>query len=119
MVSRMCFLMTDQPDVSHSRLLGDRMFAGVYTMPVRQPLREPASLRPRVRYPVRNAEGTRARFEHLAKQWKEETLYVSSSSAIESHPAYLTIIEMGAEAIPWILADLKSGPEHWHEALVR
>ena len=59
----------------------------------------------------------RARFDKLANQWKDETLCMSSTTEITDHPAYQAIIEMGSEAIPWILEDLKRASYHWHAAL--
>jgi hypothetical protein len=58
-----------------------------------------------------------ARFSALARQWEEETRYLSSSTQIVLHPAYQQIIGMGAVAVPFILAQLQSEPHHWFWAL--
>ena len=57
------------------------------------------------------------RFRDLARQWKGDTLLLSSSSAIRSHPAYGAIIALGPPALPFILRDLQTESAHWFEAL--
>ena len=59
----------------------------------------------------------RTEFEALTLTWNEETKFFSSTSQISSHPAYQSIIGMGPVAIPWILRELKKGPDHWFHAL--
>jgi hypothetical protein len=57
------------------------------------------------------------RFQALADQWKTDTAYLSSSTAIVAHPAYQAIIALGNAAVPMILRDLEHEPVHWFEAL--
>lgn len=57
------------------------------------------------------------KFHNLAKIWKEETKFSSFTNNITQHPAYLEIIGMGKEAIPYILRDLSVEPSHWFVAL--
>lgn len=57
------------------------------------------------------------RFYSLAQQWKQDTLHCSSVRNMAMHPAYQSIIGMGANAIPFILADLREEPSHWFWAL--
>ncbi len=57
------------------------------------------------------------RFQELARQWKDETLVLSSITAMATHPAYQQIIGMGKDAVPLILAELKQQPAHWFWAL--
>jgi hypothetical protein len=57
------------------------------------------------------------RFQELARQWKADTLLLSSSTAITSHPAYQAIIALGPPTLPLILRDLEAKPAHWFEAL--
>ena len=67
----------------------------------------------------RSADEERAladRFRALAEQWKRETLVLSNPTAIEGHPAYLEIVQMGADAIPLILK-LAKEPDWWFAAL--
>lgn len=59
----------------------------------------------------------RQRFHELAKRWREETKWLSSSTEIAMHPAYQAIIGMGREALPWILEDLRDSSGHWFWAL--
>jgi ribosome-associated toxin RatA of RatAB toxin-antitoxin module len=56
-------------------------------------------------------------FERLAAKWKAERRASSSTQAIAMHPAYQKIIGMGAQAVPFILADLQRGVDHWFWAL--
>ena len=60
----------------------------------------------------------RLRFNQLAQSWKEDTLYVSSTNQIASHPAYRQIIDMGKGVLPLIFQDLKREPDFWFDALV-
>lgn len=59
----------------------------------------------------------RARFEALARRWKEETAHVSSVAKTAMHPAYQAIIGMGPKALPSIFADLRAHGGHWFWAL--
>jgi hypothetical protein len=59
----------------------------------------------------------RERFERLARQWRRDTRWLSSTTQISMHPAYQEIIGMGPSALPWIVADLRSSPDHWFWAL--
>jgi hypothetical protein len=58
-----------------------------------------------------------ARFNALAAEWKEATAFLSSTSAMVTHPAYQSIIGLGWPAIPLLLHDLEREPIHWFEAL--
>jgi hypothetical protein len=75
---------------------------------------------------VRGADGasvapvprlTEHEFHSLAAQWKEETEFLSSTTQIILNPAYQRIIGMGPAAIPLILEELRSQPDHWFWAL--
>ncbi len=59
----------------------------------------------------------RHEFNRLARKWLEETRYVSSVSDIILHPAYMRIIGMGRQAVPWILDRLTESSELWFWAL--
>lgn len=58
-----------------------------------------------------------ALFTKLATEWREETRYLSSTSAIATHPAYQRIIGLGPQVIPLILSDLEREGGHWFWAL--
>jgi hypothetical protein len=51
------------------------------------------------------------------KQWKRESMGVSSVSEIVMHPAYQLIIGMGERALPMILRDLQQNGGEWFHAL--
>ena len=57
------------------------------------------------------------RFRILARTWREECAHVSSIREMVLHPAYQQIVGMGSQALPFILAELESKPEHWFWAL--
>jgi len=57
------------------------------------------------------------KFNLLAKQWKRETLNLSSIQEIILHPSYQRIIGMGPDVIPIILRQLKRTPDFWFWAL--
>ena len=62
-------------------------------------------------------EFTTERFRRLAKQWREDTAFLSSTTAIAMDDSYQQIIGLGPSAIPLILSDLKKEPEFWFHAL--
>jgi hypothetical protein len=61
--------------------------------------------------------GITERFQELAEIWKRETRYLSFMEQRAMHPAYQGIIGMGWVAIPLILRELQTQPEHWLWAL--
>lgn len=62
-------------------------------------------------------ESSRERFTSLARQWRAETRWLSSTSQIAMHPAYQAIIGMGSEALPMILEELRERSGYWYWAL--
>ncbi|HWY86669.1 MAG TPA: hypothetical protein VNX28_08090 [Gemmataceae bacterium] len=62
-------------------------------------------------------QSTEQRFRELARQWKEETQYTSSTTEMVMHPAYQQIIGMGREALPLLFTALRQKPDHWFWAL--
>ena len=56
-------------------------------------------------------------FRQLAERWREETQFLSSTTAICTHPAYQRIIGLGPRVIPLILAELAREPGQWFWAL--
>lgn len=57
-------------------------------------------------------------FRTLAEQWARETSGFPRVKDRIRHPAYLRIINLGHDAIPYIMAELKKDdPDHWFEAL--
>ena len=66
---------------------------------------------------TRQASDIAMRFNSLASNWKEETIYQSSLTAICMHPLYQEIIGMGKSALRLIIKDLAREPNHWFWAL--
>ena len=58
-----------------------------------------------------------ATFRELADQWRAQTLYLSSTTAIATHPAYQRIIGLGPQVLPLVLGELARQPGHWFWAL--
>ncbi len=66
------------------------------------------------------AERLSRKFQQLAQQWRDERGATSSVAQMAMLSSYQQIIGMGPEAIPMILAQLKSegnSPNHWFWAL--
>lgn len=64
------------------------------------------------------AESLKAKFERLAAEWRRETRFVSVVRRKMAHPAYLKIIGMGKDALPFIFKDLDARPDDWIPALM-
>jgi hypothetical protein len=58
-----------------------------------------------------------ARFKALAARWKAERGATSSATQMAMHPAYQSLIGLGADAIPLLLRELQCEPDHWFWAL--
>jgi hypothetical protein len=56
-------------------------------------------------------------FRELAREWRDETRYLSSSTQITAHPAYQRIVQLGAAVVPLLLEELRREPDHWFAAL--
>jgi len=56
-------------------------------------------------------------FRELVRQWKEDTVSLSSIDEMALHPAYQRIIGMGPAVLPWILEELGAEPDYWFWAL--
>jgi hypothetical protein len=56
-------------------------------------------------------------FERLAREWKSETFFQSSTSMKMMHPAYQRIIGLGWPVVPSLLNALRQRPDFWFEAL--
>lgn len=59
-----------------------------------------------------------AKFKRLAAEWRRDTRFVSAVRRKVAHPAYLKIIGMGKDALPFILKDLDDRPADWIPALI-
>jgi predicted DNA-binding antitoxin AbrB/MazE fold protein len=57
-------------------------------------------------------------FGRLVSEWRQQrSKYSDDPAHAVLSPAYLKIIGMGPEVIPWILAEMKHGTEPWFWAL--
>jgi len=56
-------------------------------------------------------------FRELVDIWKTETWYRTPVSRRISHPAYLKIIGLGPQALPWIMQELRQEQDYWFAAL--
>ncbi len=65
----------------------------------------------------RASEELHREFLDLAVQWREATFGQSLAAPGILHPAYLRIIGMGEQAIPWILEELEERGGQWYVAL--
>jgi hypothetical protein len=59
----------------------------------------------------------RATFEKLVTEWNRATKHLSSVTDMVTHPSYQRIIGMGWQAVPMLLKQLESEPDHWFWAL--
>lgn len=66
---------------------------------------------------VRRRRELFAEFCELAAQWQAETSGASIMTRVITHPAYLRIIGMGEQALPWIFFELEERGGHWYTAL--
>ncbi len=62
-------------------------------------------------------ESVEQRFRRLESQWMEDTRFLSSSTQIKQHPAFLEIISLGDVVVPLMLRDLEENPRLWVWAL--
>ncbi len=56
-------------------------------------------------------------FRALASEWQSATRFLASPSAAAAHPAYRSVVALGPDAVPLILAELADAPEPWFAAL--
>jgi hypothetical protein len=60
------------------------------------------------------------RVQRLLTTWRAETLVISSSTVMVSHPAYRELIALGQAALPYLFRDLEQTRDgHLSAALVR
>lgn len=65
----------------------------------------------------RSTEDLHREFRQLVEQWREETFGQSLAAPGVLNAAYLRIIGMGEQAIPWILDELENNGGQWYVAL--
>jgi hypothetical protein len=65
-------------------------------------------------------ESLEQRVQRLLATWREETLVISDSTVLVSHPAYRELISIGPAALPHLFRDLeKTRDGHLSAALAR
>src|SRR5206468_6564481 len=68
--------------------------------------------------PVKTEDSMELQVVRLLSRWRDETAYLSSSTRITGHPAYLELIALGPAALPFLFRDLESsGDGHLSAAL--
>lgn len=68
--------------------------------------------------PVNADQSIELQVVRLLQRWRDETGYLSSSTAITGHPAYLELIALGPAALPFLFRDLEqTGDGHLSKAL--
>jgi hypothetical protein len=60
---------------------------------------------------------TRILFGKLVDQWRRDTRMRSAADVMIMHPAYQQIIGLGPAAVPLLLEELSTRPNHWFWAL--
>ena len=65
----------------------------------------------------RATQSVEERFFELAKNWEQETMHLSSTKDLTSHPSYKNIIGLGWDVIPYLLRDLQRSQRFWFPAL--
>jgi hypothetical protein len=60
---------------------------------------------------------TEQRFLKLADEWSRNTMHVSSASDLINDRSYREIIDLGWDAVPYLLMDLKKNKRFWFPAL--
>src|SRR2546423_2817844 len=63
------------------------------------------------------ADSARQEFDLLARTWRRETGHYSLVQQKILHPAYLQIIGMGKNALPFLVKEIQQGSNHWFPAL--
>ncbi len=59
----------------------------------------------------------RAEFERLADEWLQHRPRGVDVAHMTRHHAYQAIIDIGPDAVPWLLQRLAQRPDHWFHAL--
>ena len=54
----------------------------------------------------------RLRFNRYLEQWQRDTRFLSSVSAITANPAFAQIVNMGGNAVPYIIEEIERKPSN-------
>jgi hypothetical protein len=66
---------------------------------------------------VEESQSVEHLFARLAETWSEEVGHMSSLSDRVKHPAYRTIVSLGWDVVPFLIADLQKTHRQWFSAL--
>jgi hypothetical protein len=66
-----------------------------------------------------HAEDYVGRFYRLLRKWRAETAFLSSTTEMYSHPAFIEIVLMGNKVVPLIVQELRKRPDLLVGALSR
>ncbi len=59
-----------------------------------------------------NGNDDRTLFYSYFEKWKEDTKFLSSVAAITSHDSFKAIVDMGGNAVPYILEEIERKPSN-------
>lgn len=81
-------------------------------------LQDLSSSKSEVSIPFINPQ-VQSKFKALAKEWKDDTMTISSITQMSIHPAYQQIIGLGSSVVPLLIQELAQNcePDHWFWAL--
>ena len=51
-------------------------------------------------------------FDRYLEKWQHDTHFLSSVSAITSHPSFIRIVNMGGNAVPFIIEEIERRPSN-------
>ena len=54
----------------------------------------------------------KATFNRLLTEWQNNTRFLSSTTAITSNPSFLQIVNMGGNAVPFIIEEISRKPSN-------
>lgn len=93
-------------------LRNDQMSPELGTGLFQEPERDPQLLKGELSEPL-----LERKFRRLVEHWRDETLFISSSTEKMMHPSYQKIIGMGSAAVSLLLRELRERGGHWFWAL--
>lgn len=65
-----------------------------------------------VTFLIETLNDDRLKFEQNLREWQRDTRFLSSVSAITSHPAFISIVNMGGNAVPFIAEEIERKPSN-------
>lgn len=65
-----------------------------------------------VAFLISTMDDDRLMFERFLTDWQHDTRFLSSVTAITSHPSFNRIVNMGGNAVPYILEEIERKPSN-------